>query len=410
MARAFVWSAQLAASSLDNPHVSGVAGEGEFVLSLKLLFVVNIDSFFISHRLQIALEALQQGFEVHVAATDTGYLAGLKDYGLIVHQLNFDRSSVGFFSNARSMYQILMLLRYVRPNIVHLVTIKPVLLGGLVARFASVPCVVAAISGLGFVFISQGIRAQVLRCLTGFIYRLSLGHPNIKVIFQNSKDSELLKKIANIRDGNCRLIRGSGVNLRAYSPSPLPMSEPIILLAARMLVDKGVREFVEAAKILKKLGYTARFILVGAPDPGNPKTISDCVLRDWVSEEAIEWWGHCENMPQVIASSHIVTLPSYREGLPKILLEAAASGRAIITTDVPGCRDAIEPGVTGLLVPAYDSKELAGAISRLLDNPSLCKKLGAAGRKLAERSFDVRGIVKEHMRIYNELLSRVKIC
>ncbi len=375
-------------------------------MNCKLMFVVNSDSFFMSHRLPIALTALQQGFDVHVATGLTNCMDKMQALGLTVHPLNLDRRSSGVFSNGRTFFQILRIFIKVRPDVVHLVTIKPVLLGGVAARLAAVPSVVAAISGLGFVFISHGIKATIRRWLVGLLYRFALNHHRMKVIFQNEDDQAYIVKLSRLPKERIRLIRGSGVDLTYYSPSPLPEGQPVVVLAARLLIDKGVREFVQAARVLNSGGNVARFVLVGEPDQGNPATISDDELNQWVSEEVIEWWGQRNDIPQVFASSYMVVLPSYREGLSKVLIEAAACGRAVITTDAPGCRDAIEPDVTGLLVPIRDAAALSDAIKRLLNTPSLCEEMGRAGRKLAERSFDVKQVVAEHMRIYNELLQR----
>ncbi len=371
------------------------------------MFVVNTDSFFMSHRLPIALAAIEQGYEVHVATSLTTCEKQMRSLGFIVHPLSLCRRSMNIFSNGRVFFQILRLFFLIKPDIVHLVTIKPVLMGGVAARFTSVSSVVVAISGMGFIFISQGIKARIRRLIVGQLYRLVFSRQGLTVIFQNKDDQASLIKLGQLSKENTRLIRGSGVDLTRYHLAPLPQGQPVVILAARLLIDKGVREFVQAARILKNDGSVARFVLVGEPDLGNPATISDNELRQWVSEGVIEWWGLRNDIPQVFTASTLVVLPSYREGLPKVLIEAAACGRAVITTDVPGCRDAIEPNVTGLLVPVRDSRSLANAIKQLLDNPLLCECMGQAGRKLAERSFDVREVVEQHMHIYDELLQGV---
>lgn len=373
-------------------------------MSRKLLFVVNVDWFFISHRLPIALEAQRQGYQVHVATALTDKLDELQCLGLVVHPLGLDRSSVRLGNAWRTITELWNVFRAVRPDVVHLVTIKPVLLGGLVARCAGVRAVVAAVSGLGFVFIARGARAALLRSVVSVLYPLALGHRNLKVIFQNPDDRASLSKWVKLPDGKVAMIRGSGVDLARYRHTPLPAGGPVVLLAARLLVDKGVREFVQAARFLKQQGMSARFCLVGAIDPANPASLTNAELAGWEAEGVVELWGHRSDMPEVLQAAHLVVLPSYREGLPKVLLEAAACGRAVVTTDVPGCRDAIDPGVTGVLVPARDTVALAAAIKGLTDDPVRCQTMGTAGRVLAETAFDVRQVVAAHMRIYQELI------
>jgi glycosyltransferase involved in cell wall biosynthesis len=288
-----------------------------------------------------------------------------------------------------------------------LVTIKPVLLGGLVARLAGVPAVVVAVSGLGFVFVAKGVKAIARRWLVGGLYRLVLGHQNLKVIFQNSDDRASLVKLAYIPNSKVELIRGSGVDLIQYSHTPLPPGLPVVLLAARLLADKGVREFVQAARLLKQRGSSARFCLVGTVDPANPTSLTDAELSQWANEGVVELWGHRSDMPQVLAAAQVVALPSYYgEGLPKVLIEAAACGRAVVTTDHPGCRDAIDPGVSGVLVPVRDVAALANTLERLINDPVRCLTMGNAGRALAERAFDVQQVVSAHLCIYQELIDK----
>lgn len=373
----------------------------------KIMFVVNTDSFFMSHRMPIALGALREGFEVHVACAQSSCTNVLQAQGVIVHPLNLDRRSAGPISNGRTFFQILRLFMSVKPHLVHLVTIKPVLMGGLAARLANVPGVVAAISGLGVIFIARGVKARFRRWLVARLYRFSLGHPNMKVVFQNEEDRACLVSISGLAIGRTVWVRGSGVNLDEYVVSPIPEGVPVVVFAARFLVDKGVREFVEAARILRDWGTTARFVLVGKPDPGNPNTIHEHELARWVDEKVVEWWGYRHDMPMVLGSCNIFVLPSfYGEGLPKVLIEASACGRVVVTTDHPGCRDAIEPNKTGLLVPPRDVEALAKAINKLLVDRSLCEEMGHAGRKFAERVFDVKQVVERHMCIYNELLQK----
>lgn len=376
-------------------------------MSRTLMFVVNVDWFFLSHRLPIALEALRQGYQVHIATGLTDKLDELQRHGLVVHPLALDRSSAGLGNAWRTMVELWKVFRAVRPDVVHLVTIKPVLLGGLVARLAGVSAAVAAVSGLGFVFMAHGAKAVVRRWLVGGLYRVALGHRNLKVIFQNPDDRAGLSKLAHLPDSKVEMIRGSGVDLTQYGHTPLPLGVPVLLLAARLLADKGVREFVEAARLLKQQGVSARFCLVGSVDPANPASLADAELRQWASEGVVELWGQRSDMPRVLAAAQVVVLPSYYgEGLPKVLIEAAACGRAVVTTDHPGCRDAIDPSVTGVLVPVRNAAALADAMKGLINDPVRCQAMGNAGRVLAERAFDVRQVVAAHLRIYQELIDK----
>jgi glycosyltransferase involved in cell wall biosynthesis len=381
-------------------------GESQSSENPTLLFVVNVDWFFLSHRLPIAVEALRLGYQVHIATALTDGLVQLQSYGLVVHPLVLNRSNTGICNMLHTMWQLLKVFRSVRPDVVHLVTIKPVILGGLAARLACVPALVAAVSGLGFVFMASGTMAGVRRWLVGGLYRVALSHHNLKVIFQNPDDRSSVEKLMHLPINKVEMIRGSGVDLTLYHHTPLPVGVPVVLLAARMLADKGVREFVQAARLLKQHGVSARFCLVGAIDSENPASLTDAELAQWASEDVVELWGHRSDMHEVLRTSYLVVLPSYREGLPKVLLEAAACARAVVTTDVPGCRDAIEPGVTGLLVPARNAKALADALRELINNPARCKAMGDAGRRLAEASFDIQQVVASHLRIYQELINK----
>lgn len=365
---------------------------------------MNVDWFFISHRLPIAEEALRQGYEVHVASTITLSNQLLQDKGFIVHPLKIDRSSGGVVHNFKLLLDLRRLFRKIKPDIVHLVTIKPVLLGGIIARIQRVPAVVAAISGMGYVFIAQDRLAWIRRFLVKGLYGMSFKHPNFRVIVQNHNDLSLIKSVCKINEQSVTLIHGSGVDLDLYANTPLPQGAPIVMMAARLLVDKGVREFAAAAKSL--VAYAgARFILVGDVDPDNPSSLEREEVMSWVEEGVLEWWGHQSEMFKVLTSAHIVVLPSYSEGLPKVLVEAASVGRAVITTDVPGCRDAIIPNETGLLVVPRNVQSLTEAIKRLIDDKVLCEKLGTSGRDFAESVFDIKYIVSQHLTVYEELIS-----
>lgn len=370
----------------------------------RLLFVVNVDWFFLSHRLPIALAAQSAGYEIHIATKLTQPIEKITSYGFHVHELQIQRSGQNPLSALRLFYSLKTLFKTLKPDIVHLVTIKPLLIGGLAARFTGVPAVIAAVSGLGHVFSSTGIKATLRKSIATLLYRLALNHQNIAVIFQNEDDKRLIQKYANLTPQKINLIKGSGVNLEQFAYSPQPSSHKIlVLLPARMLADKGVREFSEAAERLC-CTPNLKFILVGGLDPKNPSSLSQKEIEQWVSAGILQWWGHRRDMHAIFSICHIVVLPSYREGLSKSLIEAAASGRPVITTDTPGCRDAIIPGKTGLLVPAKDTDALTNAIEMLVKNENLRKKMGLAARQFAEQNFNIENVVEKHLAIYNGMI------
>ncbi len=367
----------------------------------KLLFILNDPAYFLSHRLPIAIAARKAGYEIHIATHKTLAPPKIAEEGFSHHSIPLSRSGKNIFSELVSLIAIYRLLRRLKPNIVHLVTIKPVIYGAIAARFARIPTVVAAVPGLGYLFVDQHLEARILRRLICHLYRLAFRYKNLKVIFQNDDDRDTLLTMGALKENQSFLIRGSGVDLAHYHCQAEPDSKlPVVVMAARLLRDKGVVEYVEAARLLKAKGISACFWLAGEPDPGNPSSIAEKQLAAWTKAGDIEYLGFCHDIPRLFSYAHLVVLPSYREGLPRVLAEAAACGRAIVTTDVPGCRTAIIPNQTGVLVKVNDSASLAEAIHALLINKPLRNAMGAAGRKLAESEFDITKIVAEHLQIY----------
>ena len=368
-----------------------------------VLFVVNSPEFFLSHRLPLAVAVRATGFTVHIATGFGPACKEIAELGFEHHLLPISRSGRNPLAELRTLWGLYRLMRTISPDLVHLVTIKPVLYGGLMARLSGVPAMVAAIPGLGTVFVDRDQRRSWIRRGVEWLYRLALGHPNVKVIFQNPDDRAALTDMGAVSKDKTALIRGSGVSLASCPMRPDPEGVPVVTFAARLLEDKGVREFVEAARVLKERGVVARFWLAGSLDPGNLTSVSEDVLSQWSKEGVVELLGHQSDIPSLFANSNIIVLPSYREGFPKALAEAASCGRAVVTTDVPGCRDAIDPETTGLLVPVRDPSGLADAIQFLIENPERRKQMGASGRALAEREFAIEKVVDAHLAIYREL-------
>lgn len=371
---------------------------------MKLLMVVNVDWFFLSHRLPVALDALRSGYEVHLMTTVTEGRERLEALGLHVHEVNMDRSGAGLSGLIRTLLCFLRVFWRVRPDVVHLVTIKPVLLGGVAARLSPVGGVVFAISGLGHVFVDDSFAGKVRKELVGIWYRFILSTRNMRIIFQNPDDRRAIESIAQLDNEKVMMIAGSGVDLKEYVYTLPQEGDPVVIMAARLLITKGVREYVEAAGILRRRGCVARFLLVGKPDTDNPASVQESELLAWAEEGVIEWLGHRNDLASLMAQSHIVVLPSYYgEGLPKVLIEAAACGRAVVTTDMPGCRDAIESGVTGLLVPPRSPEAIVDALLELFSDSRRCLDMGLAGRERAERLFDVNTVGQTHLSIYRSL-------
>lgn len=373
---------------------------------LSIAFVVNNSAYFISHRMRIGLRLLSAGYVVHVVAPGACPNI-LVEHGFIYHQMNMSRKGKNPFNEMSTLFYLYSLFGRLKPDIVHLVTIKPYLYGGVAARLAGVPAVVSAVAGLGILFSQDSFKNIILRSVLYPLYRFAFGHPQQKVIFQNRDDKALLQRFAHLPAEKTVLIRGAGVDLAAYPFLPEPEVEVVVCFASRLLKDKGVVEFAEASRALRRRGITAAFWLIGTPDPGNANTVTQAQLDAWEQEGLLKCLGYRTDIAELFSQSHIVALPScYGEGLPKVLIEAAACGRAVITTDHPGCRDAIEAGVTGLLIPIKDSVALADAIERLISNPEQRQRLGRAGRVLAENVFDVEKVIDEHIRIYEQLLKR----
>lgn len=368
----------------------------------KLLFVIAEDIYFCSHRLPLAIAAIKEGFEVEIATRNTGYSDAIRDAGIKIHPWNISRGSINVWTELKALFSLLKIYRNARPDIVHQVAIKPVLYGTLVAKLVGQKRIVNALGGLGSIFIdreSKKLRWVRTVISVGFRWLLS-GKGNV-LILQNPDDSALLIDRIQIDPENIRLIRGAGVNTQQFDLSVEPSGPPLVVLPARMLWDKGVGEYVEAAAILKAEGLAARFALVGGID-SNPSGISLDQLNAWVAAGTVEWFGMCNDMPGVFQQANIVCLPSYREGLPKALLEAAACGRAIVTTDVPGCREIVRDGENGILVQVRDPVALADALKKLILDPDLRLQMGHKGREMVLKEFSENVVVEETLDIYKE--------
>lgn len=372
----------------------------------KVLFVANRAEFFFSHRMPIAHAAKERGFEVHVATPRDPYVSNLEDQGLTWHELELDGKSLNPVQELRTLIHLVQLYRKVKPVLVHHIAFKGVLYGGIAARLAGVPNVVNAFTGLGHLFSANTLKVHFVRWFVLQISRFSFRHPKSRTIFQNPDNIDEFVERGVLNSDQVRLIKGSGVDISTFNPSPEKDGPPIVILASRLVWDKGISEFVKAARQLRKEGLEARFALVGKSDPLNPNAVPEGKLEAWDEEGTVEWWGFQEDMPSVFANIHVVCLPSYyREGVPKVLIEAAACERPIVTTDMPGCREIVRDGKNGLLVPPKSSEVLAEALEELLTDSERRRSMGKQGRQIVREEFSLERVVRDTMAVYNELLS-----
>lgn len=371
----------------------------------RLLIVTNVDWFLISHRLIIAKAAAAAGWKVFVACEDTGKGHEIAVDGIEFIPFLFSRSGTNIIEEFRAIRSFRQLYAKVKPDLVHQITIKPVVYGGIAAKKEGVRGVVNAISGLGYMF-AQGKIGFVQRAIL-YLMRMGARRGGVAFIFQNRDDENILSNFGILDTRNSSfLIKGSGVDLTYFRFSLLPNSEKIkILLPCRMLWDKGIKELREASEILKdKYRGRIQFVLVGMSDSENKSGVSEKYLKEWEDDDYVTWEGHQTDMIRFYRESHIVVLPSYREGLPKTLIEACAIGRPIVTTNAVGCKDCVDEGINGFKVPVGDSQSLAIAIETLINNRDMMVKMGEQGRLKAEREFDVKDVVNKHLEIYNSVL------
>jgi len=370
----------------------------------KLLYFVTVDWFFCSHFLSRALAAERAGYDVAVLTHVDRHGQVIESAGLRLIPLEIDRRSLNPFAAIKVVAAIYRVYRAEQPAVLHQVAMKPIVLGGLAAHMAGVSKVVNAVVGGGYAFTSKGWLARIIRPVLNMALRHLLNPPGSRVVFENADDLAAFAQAGFLRRNGGVLIRGAGVDVDAYGPSAADASVPVVLVAARLLWDKGIGEFVQAARLLKESDVKARFVVVGDTDAGNRAAIDDRTLAVWREEGHTEFWGFRSDMPAVLAQASIACLPSYREGLPKALLEAMAAGLPCVTTDVPGCREAVHHGDNGLLVPARDPRALADALKLLIEDPAMRQRMGSRGRARAEREFASEWVNQQTLALYEEML------
>ncbi|MEJ2625788.1 MAG: glycosyltransferase family 4 protein [Pseudolabrys sp.] len=368
----------------------------------RLAYLVSEDWYFVSHRLPMARAARDAGFEVHVITRVVNCGQRIEREGFVLHPIAWSRGSLHPLRTLATLRAVRALYRALKPDIVHHVALVPSLIGSTAAL--GLPMAkLNALAGLGFIFTSDSVKARLLRPIAVTVLRFLLNRPNTTVLVQNPDDATMVAKLGVARS-RIAIIPGSGVDTDVLKPTPEPPAPVTVGFVGRLLKDKGIVTLVRAHDLLRKRGAPVRILVAGTPDPSNPASISQETLAAWRHHDGIEMLGHVSDIAGFWAKAHIAVLPSRREGLPKSLLEAAACGRPIVATDVPGCREVARQGANALLVPVNDDAALANAIAALAEDAGLRAQLGAAGRTLAESEFSSARIGAAIVALYRKLL------
>jgi glycosyltransferase involved in cell wall biosynthesis len=370
----------------------------------KILYLVSEDWYFVSHRLPMARAAQSAGYEVHVATRVNTCGEDIQRKGFRLHPIHWRRGNMNPFRLLAAALETRRVYRQINPDLAHHVALVPSLIGSLAALGLPVARL-NALAGLGFAFTSDTAKARAVRPLASLLLGWLLKRPHTTVLVQNPDDYAVVAKLG-VRKDNIALIPGSGVDIDLLTPMPEPAGPFTIAFVGRLLDDKGVRTLVRAHELLAQRGLTVRTLLAGDPDPSNPASIGEPVLADWRRIPNLKLLGHVDDISTVWAQAHIAVLPSRREGLPKSLLEAAACGRPLIATDVPGCREIARSDVNALLVPPDDAKALADAIETLLKDPLMRNRFASASRKIAVIEYSSERIAAEIARLYSRLLQQ----
>lgn len=368
----------------------------------KLLYLVSEDWYFVSHRLPMARAAKDAGYEVHVATRVVDCAPQIESEGFILHPIPWCRGSVNPLRTIDTILAVRALYRELKPDIVHHVAFVPTVVGSIAAL--GLPMAkLNALAGLGFVFTSQTAKARLLRPFARRLLAFLLRRPKTSVLVQNPDDRAMVMSLG-VTDDHIALIAGSGVDVDELIPLPEPKGQFSFGFVGRLLSDKGVETLVRAQEVLSERGMEVRVLLAGAPDPSNPASIADETLAQWRRRAGLVLLGHIPDVRTVWEQAHVAVLPSRREGLPKSLLEAAACGRPLIATDVPGCREIARHGVNGLLVPPDDPITLADAMEQFLKDRELRLRLGAEARRIVVSEFSSSRVAREIVDLYSRLL------
>jgi glycosyltransferase involved in cell wall biosynthesis len=382
----------------------GGAGRGEH---RRLLYVVNNPAFFASYRGTVARAAAAAGYDVHVATPDGEAVADIVERGFVHHAIPLERRSMQPARELRTVRALRQLYRRLRPDVIEQMTLKPVLYGSIAARGLCPANVINWMAGLGFLFADRGWKSRPLQAAVLATYRVALELRGSRVVFENTDHRDVFVRTGTVPADRSLVVDGAGVAMDRFVPTPEPPGIPVVMFAGRMIWDKGVRDFVSAVRLLRQRGTRARFVLVGAPDPGNPASIEQRQLEAWHADGAVEWWGESARMAEEYRKCAVFCFPTaYAEGVPRVLIEAAASARPVVTTDMPGCRDVVRHGENGLLVPVRTPAAVAAAVETLVADPDRRRVMGQRGRELVVGRFSVDTVVAATIALYDSLSGR----
>jgi glycosyltransferase involved in cell wall biosynthesis len=377
-------------------------------MAIKVLIVINEGKFFLSHRLTLAKAILSAGYEVFVACPDSEVTPQITAAGFNFCPITISRKGINPVTQIKLIYDLVSLYKKIKPDIIHHFTMKPMIFGSIATKWIHhSAAIINAPTGLGYVFTNSSIKAKMLQPIVMILFKYAFSKHSMFAIFQNVDDKNFFEQYGLLKTTAYSIIKGSGIDDSIYIPAPESRALPIVLFPSRFLKDKGIHEFVAAAKQIQEKGIAARFVLVGDIDLNNPATLTVKQIQDWVSQGIVEWWGWQDNIVSVFHQVHIVCLPSYREGIPKVLQEAAACAKPIVTTDAPGCRDVVQEGDNGFLVPVKNSNILASRLITLIQQPDLREKMGKRGRERAQSEFSVNKIINDTLVLYHQCVEKM---
>jgi glycosyltransferase involved in cell wall biosynthesis len=378
----------------------------KYLKDKRILFIVSEDWYFYTHRISLAKIAINSGCKIGLLSNFTNHKEIIEVEGVKTFSWVFNRKTRSLLTEIESFKNIISTIKKFKPNIIHAVALKPVFYSAISCSIIGFNNIVYAIAGLGYLFTSKKKTLKIIRPLVKIIFKIIFMGSNTKLILQNSDDKGVMLKSNLIKRNKIKLIRGAGVDTKVFSYKPILLNNPLVILPARMIWSKGIGDFVECAKIIKKNNNSIRFALIGMPDPQNPDSIPVDTIKQWTIQGLVEWWGHQDNMHNIYHKSTIVCLPTtYGEGLPKALLEAASCGRPIITYDVPGCREIVKDGFNGFLVKPGEIKNLVESLEELINSSHLCNKMGKNGRLMVKKEFNQEKIALKTFSVWEELLS-----